>query len=119
MTLKLGHIELFVRDIQRAKAFYLDILGCEVVADQGANVWVTLEGGVVEILLRSTEHTAASPIVYQEAASGVVLYTDDLNATAETLRGRGLVFRGNDGPTCLTFTDPDGHWFQLTNPEHA
>lgn len=119
MALKLGHIELFVADIKRAKAFYLEILGCELVADQGVNAWVTWASGAVEILLRTTKSASASPATYQETFSGLVLYTDDLDATAETLRGRGLVFRGTDGPGCLTFTDPDGHWFQLTNPEHA
>jgi hypothetical protein len=45
-----------------------------------------------------------------------VFYTDDVDKTAAELRARGLVFRGEDGPGCLTFTDPDGHWFQLVNP---
>ena len=29
---------------------------------------------------------------------------------------RGLAFEGDDGPGCPTFRDPDGNWFQLTDP---
>jgi hypothetical protein len=30
-----------------------------------------------------------------------------------------LTFRGDDGGDAFpTFTDPDGHWFQLANPNH-
>jgi hypothetical protein len=48
---------------------------------------------------------------------GIVLYCDDLDAKLAELKSRGLEIRGTDGsPRCPTFTDPDGHWFQLVNP---
>ena len=43
----------------------------------------------------------------------MVLYTDDLTATSARLAEHGIQIRGDDGPGCLTFTDPDGHWLQL------
>jgi len=116
--MKLGHIELFVRDVDAARTFYIDVLGLDLIEVQpGGFVWVA--AGDVSILLRpiraGESHPAAS--AYAEAACGLVLYTDDLNRTAAQLRSRGLVFGGNDGsPKCLTFADPDGHWFQLVNP---
>ncbi len=40
-------------------------------------------------------------------------------AEAEMI-SKGLEFRGTDGSDeCLTFTDPDGNWFQLTDPDHS
>ncbi|MCB9464288.1 MAG: VOC family protein [Candidatus Eisenbacteria bacterium] len=53
---------------------------------------------------------------YRDSLSALVLYTDDLAAEAARLRGRGVRFEGDDGPGCLTFRDPDGNWFQLTDP---
>ena len=41
-----------------------------------------------------------------------VLYTDILDETAKMLRDRGVEFAPGDG--ALTFADPDGNWFQLT-----
>lgn len=115
--MRIGHIELFVCDVAQAKAFYLDVLGAELVADQGQTVWVKL--GEVELLLRGGLTHSFFPERYQTAAYGLALYTENLDQTAAELQARGLAFKGDDGPGCLTFTDPDGHWFQLVNPEHA
>lgn len=113
--MKLGHLELFVSDSARAKAFYTETLGFELVADQGGGmVWV--KSGELEILLRPgmNESLAAE---YGAAPFAFVLYCDDLTATKALLESRGVVFRGFDGsPDCPTFTDPDGHWFQLASP---
>ena len=114
--MKLGHIELFVRDVQESRRFYEDTLGCEVtsVQDEGRIVWVKL--GETEILLRPGPG-APTAARYQFAASGLTLYTEDLDATVERLENKGLAFAGLDGSDrCLTFQDPDGNWFQLVDP---
>ncbi|MCI0710543.1 MAG: VOC family protein [Chloroflexi bacterium] len=115
--LKIGHIELFVKNTAASQKFFQDVLGFELVADQGAFIW--LKCGAVEILLRPGKGNL-SVDQYQDAASAIVLYADDLAKTANDFEARGLSFNGTDGSDgCLTFTDPDGHWFQLVNPEHA
>jgi catechol 2,3-dioxygenase-like lactoylglutathione lyase family enzyme len=113
--MRFGHLERFVENPLLSKDFYTDILGFELVAVQGDQfVWVKL--GDTELLLRPGKNPMRSE-TYQGAANALVLYTDDLNQTAQTLRERGLEFRGTDGSDrCLTFTDPDGNWFQLANP---
>jgi len=114
--MKLGHIELFVNDPLEAKEFYTTVLGFKLI-DVQANKYVWIETGSISILLRpgtgkDTQNT------YGDATAGLVLYTEDLDRIAQELTVRGLKFRGNDGsPQCLTFTDPDGHWFQLVNPQ--
>jgi len=114
--MRLGHIELFVRDPKKSLEFYRDVLGMEVIAIQGEQ-FIWLRGGAIELLLRPGSG-AAEAGSYAAASTGLVLYTDDLKTTAEALRRRGLVFRGTDGSEhCLTFTDPDGHWYQLVNPD--
>lgn len=110
--MRIGHIEVFVKDALASLPFYRDVLGMEVVAVQREQ-FVWLESGGVEVLLRPGTPGDRGDH-YNQTASAFVLYTDDLAATVETLRSRGLVFRGTDGsPDCLTFTGPDGEWFQL------
>jgi catechol 2,3-dioxygenase-like lactoylglutathione lyase family enzyme len=110
--MRIGHIELFVRDPLASRDFYVGVLGFQHVATQGRNAWVKLQD--TEILLRLGEPPAAAE---DYSGSAIVLYVKDLQAAAERLRARGLIFAGTDGsPKCLTFKDPDGHWFQLVNP---
>ncbi|HVK38972.1 MAG TPA: VOC family protein [Candidatus Kapabacteria bacterium] len=109
--LRLGHIELFVADPVGSMPFYRDALGFELVEVQGDKV-VWLKSGDTELLLRpGANDTPAGN--YQRAPIAMVLYTDDLTATTDRLAEHGIQIRGNDGPGCLTFTDPDGHWLQL------
>jgi catechol 2,3-dioxygenase-like lactoylglutathione lyase family enzyme len=111
--MKLGHIELFVRDPLRSKQFYEEVLGFEVTAVQNQQfVWLQL--GQTEILLRAgTPPVTASS--YEKTAVALVLYTDNLPQTLSRLREHDLTCHLMDGD-CYTFTDPDGNWFQLVNP---
>jgi catechol 2,3-dioxygenase-like lactoylglutathione lyase family enzyme len=112
--MKIGHFELFVRDPQAAKVFYRDVLDFEVTVEQDPGlVWLEKDG--LEILLRTGTPSFASR--YEDAPGGIVLYTEDLENARTALEARGLNFKGTvDTEKCLTFTDPDGHWFQLVNP---
>lgn len=112
--MRIGHIELFVRDTRASKAFYIRALGFELVAEQpGGFVWLELGGR--EILLRPGKPSNMAKS-YQDASIALVLYTDDLAKAVRLLRESGVEIVGNDGERCLTFRDPDGHWFQLTSP---
>jgi catechol 2,3-dioxygenase-like lactoylglutathione lyase family enzyme len=114
--MRIGHLELFVSDPQRSRAFYEDVLGFEVETVQAGGSFVWLKLGESSLLLRP-ERDSPEAAAYRNAACAIVLYTDDLPARMEELRGRGLAFRGTDGsPGCPTFTDPDGNWFQLVDP---
>jgi len=114
--MKLGHLELFVAEPHKAKEFYVNALGFELVAEQGESfAWV--KSGGIEILLRPG---AGQPKgnVYRSASSAIVLYCDDLLKTKQRLEENGVLFTGDDGgEDCPVFQDPDGNWFQLVNPE--
>ena len=114
--MQIGHIEIFVRDIAAARRFYVDVLGCTHHHPQMEHVaWLTL--GDVTLLLRPGR-VADGVEAYAGSHTATVLYTDDLDATMAGLTERGLTFRGTDGSDrCPTFTDPDGNWFQLVNPQ--
>lgn len=116
MAIGFGHLEVFVPDPMRAKEFYRNVLGFEIgdIQHEGKVVWLVKDD--FTLLLRPGSPAAAAS--YQEAPCAIVLYTDDLDAEVKALRNRGLVFKGTDGSDrCLTFTDPDGNWFQLVNPQ--
>ena len=112
--MNIGHIELFVKNTLASKDFYESILGFEVVAVQSPDqIWVRC--GEMEILLR--KGNPANSNKYETSNNGIVLYTDDLESASRGLTERGLKFKGTvDTEKCLTFTDLDGHWFQLVNP---
>ena len=113
--MKIGHIELFVKDPRKSSEFYTEKLGFELVADQNNFMWVKL--GEIEILLRPGKPKSSES--YENSSTGIVIYTDDVKRSQKELESRGIVFLGFDQTTsCLTFKDPDGHWFQLVNPQH-
>lgn len=113
----LGHIELLVKDPAISKKFYVDVLGFTLIEEQGGGSFVWLKSGDSMVLLRPG-NGAPKSTKYVSAASGMVIYTDNLDKAKTELESRGLIFKGNDGSDlCLTFTDPDGNWFQIVNPE--
>ena len=117
--MKFGHIEIFVKNPIESKKFYEDLLEFEIITVQGDN-FVWLKSGDSVFPLRPGNYSSGSHAVeYGKSDIGLVLYTDNLEKTSEKLRAKGLEFKGTDGSDkCLTFTDPDGNWFQLVNPEN-
>ncbi|MGE3802620.1 MAG: VOC family protein [Candidatus Kapaibacterium sp.] len=115
MRLTSGHIELFVQNPLKSREFYEKSLGFQVQEIQQEQfVWMEL--GSLTLLLRPGTPSNL-PDTYQETSSGIVLYTDNLERTRDELQERGVEFKGTDGSErCLTFTDPDGNWFQLVDP---
>ena len=113
--MKFGHTEIFVSDPMTSKIFYESILGFEVVDIQDDKyIWMKSDGA--HFLLRPGRVIQRSES-YSSSSTGFVIYTDDLDKSLETLESRGLKFKGTDGSSkCPTFTDPDGNWFQLVNP---
>jgi catechol 2,3-dioxygenase-like lactoylglutathione lyase family enzyme len=115
--MRIGHMELFVADMVRARAFWEHGLGFEATDVQhgGRIVWLRL--GDAQVLLRPGAGRAPAP--YGAAGPALVLYSDDHDADLARLRERGLVPDGDDGPGCATFRDPDGNWVQIVDPRHA
>ena len=110
-----GHIEIFVKDPLKSKDIYCDILGFQI-KDIQQNKYVWLKNDQIELLLRPKNKDIKIDS-YQDTNIALVFYTDNLNETVNELRSKGVIFKGTDlSEKCLTFTDPDGNWFQLVNP---
>ena len=82
--------ELPVFDQDRAKAFYVDKLGCEVASDSpmGADGWRWIE--VKFAGARTALHFVRRPDDKPSAEPVLVLVDDDVAATIEALRAKGV-----------------------------
>ncbi|MBI3158655.1 MAG: VOC family protein [Chloroflexi bacterium] len=113
--MRIGHLEIFVRDPAAARRFYEEGLGFEFTAEQGAD-FVWLKSGGLEVLLRRGQPPTA-PDNYHASAAALVLYSDDLAAAQERLAAAGVPVEPMENePDCVVFQDPDGNWLQLVNP---
>lgn len=111
----IGHIELFVTDPLRSMAFYRDKLGFSVTTVQ-AEQFVWLQLGDQELLLRPGK-TKSQSTTYDETNIGLVLYAVNFPEKMAELQAKGINFVPMSD-SCAAFTDPDGHWFQLVDPNH-
>jgi catechol 2,3-dioxygenase-like lactoylglutathione lyase family enzyme len=114
--MKLGHIEILARDPSRSQHFYHEVLGFELtVVHWQQFIW--LKKGDLEVLIRPGNPPEPDSR-YEEADTGFVLYASDVDGMLHDLVERGLEVKGTvDSDTCYTFTDPDGNWFQLVDPD--
>ena len=117
MNIKFGHIEIFVKEPLKSKDFYMNVLGFELIEVQHEKV-VWLQSNGQTILLRPSNNNYIAE-TYQQTNIALVIYVEDLEKALKDMTGKGVVFKGNDGVNCYTFTDLDGNWIQLVDPNHV
>ena len=119
MTLKrLQVISVPVGDQDRAKAFYVDTLGFELLADTPmgpAQRWVQVGPKDGETSITLVTWFASMP---PGSLKGIVLECDDVQASRDELAARGVTFLQDieEQPrgTFTTFDDPDGNGWVLS-----
>lgn len=111
---------LVVRDMERSKEFYREVLGLRMTLDFGANI--TLTGG---LSLQTEESWARfldiprSDIVYGGKDAEIYFEEAEFDAFIERLSGiDGLVYahsamESSWGQRCVRFYDPDGHIIEV------
>lgn len=106
------HVYYWTRDMDRAVAFYADVVGFPLVRRDG-DEWAELDAGPIRFALHGADEAASV------APSGtVVLRVDDLDAARWTLEQRGVGFDAHVGEVegrarFATFRDPDGNPLQI------
>ena len=102
-----------VKDMEKSKQFYHDVLGMEVAADFGANV--TLTGGLVLQTLETWQsfiHT--SDVTLKSNAGELYFETEDMDAFYKHLESFDILYvhklhEQPWGQRVVRFYDPDGH----------
>ncbi|MCH8198918.1 MAG: VOC family protein [Chloroflexi bacterium] len=117
-TTGIDHVVLWVKDLERSKRFYIDLLGMTIAHE---SEWQTfLWCGTQQIALfdatrRDHEIHAATELNHMALLMEPASY-EEAKARIEE---EGITTRGRQGdPTCLYFDDPDGHGLQLLYKGH-
>lgn len=131
MIQRLSHINLYVLDQERAKAFYTEKLGFAVRADLklGSFRWLTvgppgqpeleliLMPIVASEFMNESACAALRSVLAGSGLSGGVLETADCHATYEELLAKGVEFKHppTERPYGIEalFRDDSGNWFSL------
>jgi len=109
-----------VRDMEKAKQFYHDVLGLDVVADFGANV--TLTGGIALQTVntwRGFIHKPDEKIIFGNNACELYFEEDDIDTFVAKLNSIKNIeyvhplFEHSWGQRAVRFYDPDKHMIEV------
>ncbi len=122
MITKVRSVGMYVADQQRARDFYTDVLGCELVADvpmgeeEGAPRWIE-----VRFPRDETRLILFTPPGQEDRVgtfSNLIVHCDDIERTYEELSGKGVEFtttpeRAEWGQWWAVFKDSEGNQIGL------
>ena len=118
----LAHPTVFVRDLDRARAFY-ETLGLTVSAEVSTGIFMTAGNGTIFPLIHRADATPPSHTI-------AAFQVDDLSAVVASLRARGVAVEEYDSPGLRTIDgiadmgnyhaawlkDPDGNFIGIHDP---
>jgi catechol 2,3-dioxygenase-like lactoylglutathione lyase family enzyme len=119
----LTHI-LVVSDLERSRAWYLDVLGAELYRVYEGSVVLSFNGAWLLIVEGGPPTddkptvTFAPPTDPDAVSHSMTIRVTDAQAAYETLRARGAAFSTapvtHGQETRAFFRDPDGHLFEIS-----
>jgi catechol 2,3-dioxygenase-like lactoylglutathione lyase family enzyme len=110
----IDHVVFHVRNLARARSFYVDFLGMEVDHERSTQCFLKCGGQGIALFEIGSDVHPGSEInhVALRLASGAY------EPVKATLQKAGVEVFGRAGdPRCIYFHDPDGHQLQLLTPE--
>lgn len=127
--MELTHL-LVVSDLQRSRAFYVDVLGAELYREYGGTSVVLRFLGSWLLLVTGGEPTADKPDVRfappsdtRSVSHEMTIRVPDCRAAYETLRSRGAEFLTPPVEYAWEirafFRDPDGHLLEISEARSA
>lgn len=122
--MELTHI-LVVADVDRARAWYTDVLGATLYREYGGTSAVLQFGGAWLLLVTGGEPTEDKPTVTLAPPADpdrldhlFTIRVPDCQAAYDTLSGRGATFLtppvSHGAETRAFLRDPDGHLFEIS-----
>ena len=114
----IDHVVLHVKDLSRAKKFYVDFLGMEVRRENSWQLFVhcgSQQVGLFEVK-DGAEINGGDEVNHM----ALNLEAGEYEKVKALLEKEGIQVSGRPGdPNCIYFSDPDGHRLQLLPPgEH-
>ena len=124
MNYELNAVRVFVRDFDRALAFYTESLGMTAAFASTEMGWAQFETGAAQLAIERVAPDDAEGAELVGRFVSVSLRVDDLQATYETLRDRGVDFvEGPEkqpwGGLLAHLRDPDGNILTLLQAADA
>lgn len=127
----LDHVTLVVKDLERSRQFYVDLLGMRAVSRPAFSFdgsW--FQAGATQIhLIKEYEGSGPAGNLLDEKRRNsrtqhLAFLVADAEAAADTLRARGVALLSGpkprpDGYLQVFVTDPDGHVVELCAPPRA
>lgn len=117
--MNLGFIVLYVQDIEKAKAFYTDLLGMAVVDEVSSPTFVTLRPAAGSLIGLQDKAAAKMQPAHEANAGSMELSfeADDVDATWKRWKEEGVEIVAD--PVDLPFgryflaKDPEGHYLSV------
>lgn len=115
-TTGIDHIVLHVRDPERSKAFYTDVLGMTLQSEYPGRIRLKCGAQLVALFRAPDGDDFATHHDVNHVALNVRRGTyEEIRATLEAV---GITVSGRPGDDrCIYFSDPDGHRLQIVVPE--
>ena len=122
---RIDHVTLVVKNLERSRRFYVDVLGMNPTARPGfpfPGLWFQAGTTQIHLIEEHPESGPATVVLPQNCRVSrtrhVAFEVDDALAATERLREAGLAIADGpkqrpDGPTQVYLFDPDGHLVEL------
>ncbi len=124
----IDHATLIVKDLERSRKFYVEVLGMREVARPAfsfAGLWFQAGATQIHLILEFAGSGPAGNLLPEHLRHSrtmhIAFLVDDAAATIPSLREQGVPILAGpqprpDGYTQVFVTDPDGHVFELCSP---
>ena len=111
----IDHVVFHVKDLARARTFYIDFLGMEI--DHESSWQCFLKCGNQGVALFEVEDNEEVHAGSEMNHMALRLAAGEYTRVKATLENAGIKVHGRPGdPHCVYFNDPDGHQLQLLMP---
>jgi catechol 2,3-dioxygenase-like lactoylglutathione lyase family enzyme len=111
----IDHVVLHVKDLERAKRFYIDLLGFEVAHESSSQSF--LHCGSQQVALFTMRDGSDIHAGSEMNHMALRLQSGEYEEVKATLEAAGVKVHGRPGDDrCIYFDDPDGHHLQVLTP---